>query len=56
MIAPRLRPAFALAAIIGLVAAAGGYVASWFWQIPTGATMVVLAGLFVLPGAIARAR
>ncbi len=52
----RLRSAFVLATVIGLVAAAGGYLVSWFWQIPTGATMVALAGLFVVPGALLRRR
>lgn len=49
----RLRPAFALATALGALAAAGGYVLSWRWQIPTGATMVTLAGVLVLPGAVA---
>jgi ABC-type Mn2+/Zn2+ transport system permease subunit len=46
------RPAFALAAVIGVVAAAGGYVLSWLWELPTGATMVALAAALVLPGAL----
>ncbi len=54
LLAPRLRLAFAAAAILGVVAAAGGYVLSWIWQIPTGATMVALAAVFVLPGALRR--
>ncbi len=49
-----LRAAFVLATAFGLVASTGGYLVSWFWQIPTGATMVVLAGLFVLPGVLLR--
>ncbi len=48
------RPAFAVAAAIGVVAAAGGYVLSWIWEIPTGATMVALAALFLVPGALRR--
>ena len=48
------RPAFAIAAAIGVVAAGGGYVASWAWEIPTGATMVALAAVLVLPGALFR--
>jgi zinc transport system permease protein len=54
LLVPRLRVAFLLAGLIGLVAAAGGYLVSWFWQIPTGATMVVLAGIFVVPGTLLR--
>ncbi len=45
------RTAFALAAAFGIVAAAGGYVVSWFWETPTGATMVALAALLAVPGA-----
>ncbi len=52
----RLRAAFAVATLVGVLAAAGGYVLSWFWQLPTGATMVALAGAFVIPGALARRR
>jgi zinc transport system permease protein len=52
----RLRMAFALATAIGLVAATGGYLISWFWQLPTGATMVALAGVFVAPVALLRRR
>jgi zinc transport system permease protein len=56
LLVARLRMAFVLAAVIGLVAATGGYLISWFLQIPTGATMVVLAGVFVVPGALLRRR
>ncbi len=52
----RLRVAFALAAAIGLLAATGGYLISWFWQLPTGATMVALAGVFLVPVALLRWR
>jgi zinc transport system permease protein len=48
----RLGRAFALAAAIGLVASAGGYLVSWFAETPTGATMV--AALFLLPGVALR--
>ncbi len=56
LLARRLRAAFVIATLIGLVAATGGYVLSWFWQLPTGPTMVVLAGVFVIPGVLLRAR
>lgn len=46
------RRAFALATAIGVGAAAGGYVLSWVWELPTGATMVALAAVLVLPGAL----
>jgi len=50
----RLRTAFSVAAAIGVVAAGGGYVISWIAEIPTGATMVAVAALFLLPGAVIR--
>ena len=36
----------------GVVSAAVGYYASWVEQLPTGATMVVIASLFLLPGLV----
>ena len=47
----RLGVAFLLAGAFGLLAAGGGYLASWFGETPTGATMVAVAALFLLPGA-----
>ena len=46
--------AFALAGAFGVVAAASGYVLSWLWELPTGPTMVVIAGLLAAPGALFR--
>jgi len=46
--------AFLVAAGIGVVAAGAGYVLSWLWEIPTGATMVTIAALLLLPGALGR--
>jgi zinc transport system permease protein len=46
------RNAFALAAFFGIVAAAAGYVLSWLLETPTGATMVVVAGILAAPGAV----
>ncbi len=48
------RPAFALAGAFGVLAAAGGYVLSWTWELPTGATMVALAAALAVPGALWR--
>ncbi len=48
------RPAFALAGAFGVLAAAGGYVLSWMWETPTGATMVALAAALAVPGAVWR--
>lgn len=52
----RLGPALGAAAGFGLLAAVGGYLASWFGETPTGATMVAVAALMVLPGAALRGR
>lgn len=48
------RTSFGVAALLGLVAATAGYVLSWAWELPTGATMVALAALLALPGALWR--
>lgn len=50
----RLRAAFVASVLVGVVAAGGGYVISWLWETPTGATMVALAALFLVPGALLR--
>jgi zinc transport system permease protein len=52
----RFKAAFLVAGIIGVVAAGGGYVLSWLWELPTGATMVALAGILLVPGAVLRVR
>jgi zinc transport system permease protein len=51
----RFRVAFPLAAAFGVIAAGGGYVLSWIWEIPTGATMVALAALLAVSAALRRA-
>ena len=50
MLTERLRNTILLAVAIGIVAAAAGYYMSWIEQLPTGATMVVVAALFLIPG------
>jgi zinc transport system permease protein len=50
----RLSRAFALATAFGVLASGAGYLASWFAETPTGATMVAVAALFLLPGALLR--
>jgi zinc transport system permease protein len=52
----RFRAIFAVAAVLGLLSAAGGYVVSWVAETPTGATMVAVAALALLPGALRRVR
>ncbi len=54
LLARRLPGAFAVAAGLGSLAAAGGYLISWFLQLPTGATMVVTAGVLALPALLRR--
>jgi zinc transport system permease protein len=44
--------AFMVAGLLGVVAAGGGYVLSWLGELPTGATMVALAALLAIPGAL----
>jgi zinc transport system permease protein len=50
-----LRATFVAASAVGVVAGAGGYVVSWFWQLPTGPTMVVAAAVFAVPALLLRA-
>jgi zinc transport system permease protein len=51
-----LRATFVAATVIGVLAGAGGYVASWFSQLPTGPTMVVAAAVFGAPALLLRMR
>ena len=44
------RTVVPLALLFGIVSAALGYYVSWIEQLPTGATMVVVASVFLLPG------
>lgn len=48
LVATRMWAAFALAVAIGIASAFIGYWASWHWQLPTGASMVITAALFLL--------
>jgi zinc transport system permease protein len=50
MLTDRMRLTIALSVLFGVVSAAVGYYVSWVEQLPTGATMVVVASLFLLPG------
>jgi zinc transport system permease protein len=56
LLANRLRGAFILAVLFALAAAALGYYASFVFSLPTGASMVVVAALFLVPGLINLAR
>ena len=43
---------FALSVCFALIATGLGYFVSWHWALPTGASMVVVAGLFLAPGIV----
>src|SRR5438309_6370928 len=50
MLTERLRATVVLSLIFGILAAAVGYYFSWVEQLPTGASMVLMASIFLLPG------
>ena len=50
MITENMRATIPLSIGFGIVSAAVGYYVSWIEQLPTGATMVVVASVFLLPG------
>jgi len=52
MLSERMRSTITLAVLFGVISAAVGYYVSWVEQLPTGATMVVVASLFLLPGLV----
>jgi zinc transport system permease protein len=56
MISERMRATIVLSVAFGAVSAAVGYYVSWIEQLPTGATMVVVASLFLVPGLLKIAR
>ena len=56
MLTERMRLTIALSVAFGVVAAAVGYYVSWIEQLPTGASMVVTASVFLLPGLLRIAR
>jgi zinc transport system permease protein len=52
MLTERMRVTIALAVAFGMIAAGAGYYVSWVATLPTGATMVVVASVFLLPGLV----
>ncbi len=52
MLTDRMRLTIALAVLFGVISAAVGYYVSWVAQLPTGASMVVVASAFLLPGLV----
>jgi zinc transport system permease protein len=56
LLTERMRFTIALSVTFGIVSAAVGYYVSWVAQLPTGASMVVVASLFLAPGLLRLAR
>jgi zinc transport system permease protein len=56
LLASRIRAVFVLSVGIALLSAALGYYVSFVLSLPTGASMVVVAALFLVPGLINLAR
>lgn len=50
LLTERLRLTILLSVVFGVVAAAVGYYVSWIESLPTGASMVVVASVFLVPG------
>jgi zinc transport system permease protein len=50
LLTERMRYTVLLAVVFGIVSAAIGYYVSWIETLPTGATMVVVSALFLVPG------
>ncbi|MFL5416026.1 MAG: metal ABC transporter permease [Myxococcales bacterium] len=50
MVTEQIRRTIGLSVAIGIVAAAVGYYVSWVKTLPTGASMVIVASLFLVPG------
>jgi len=56
MVTENIRRTIPLSIAFGIVSAALGYYVSWIESLPTGATMVVVSSLFLLPGLLRLAR
>lgn len=52
LLGERLWTVFVISIVIGVVSAFAGYYASFRWSLPTGASMVVVSALFLVPGLI----
>lgn len=50
LLSRRLWQVFALSALFALLSACLGYYVSWHYALPTGAAMVLVAGLLLVPG------
>jgi zinc transport system permease protein len=50
MLTEQIKRTIVLSVAIGIVAAAVGYYVSWVKTLPTGASMVIVASLFLVPG------
>jgi zinc transport system permease protein len=49
LLGTRLWAVFAISVIVAVLSAALGYYASFRWSLPTGASMVVTSGIFLIP-------
>ena len=56
MVTENIRATMPLSIAFGIISAAVGYYISWIEQLPTGATMVVVASIFLLPGLVRLAK
>jgi zinc transport system permease protein len=52
MLTERMPSTIVLSVTFAIIAAAVGYYLSWVEQLPTGATMVVVSSVFLLPGLV----
>jgi zinc transport system permease protein len=52
LLGDRMWSVFAISIGVGVISAFTGYWASFHWSLPTGASMVVAAALFLIPGLI----
>jgi zinc transport system permease protein len=52
LLGERLWTVFVISIVVGVVSAFAGYYASFRWSLPTGASMVVVSALFLVPGLI----
>jgi zinc transport system permease protein len=52
LLGTRLWAVFAISVTVAVLSAAIGYYASFKWSLPSGASMVVTAGVFLVPGLI----
>ena len=52
LLGARLWQVFTVSVVVAVLAAVIGYWVSWRWQLPTGASMVLVSALFLIPGVL----